>query len=77
MNKLLKLTAVVIVALALVACTTRTEFGECIGAADDKSPALIYRLSAWNIIVGIIFSETIVVPVVVVAAQLMCPEGKK
>lgn len=42
-----KLFAVFALCLALTAtgCTSRTEFGPCIGAFDEKSPGLIYKVS--------------------------------
>lgn len=68
---------VILAALALSGCTSKTEFGECIGAFDDGDPALQYKLSVWNTILGVVFVETIIVPVVVVADQIRCPVGVK
>jgi len=68
----------VILALALLAgCTSRTEFGQCVGIAEDKDPSLIYKLSIWNMVLGLVFAELIVPPVIVVAEKLYCPTGKK
>lgn len=66
------ITAALLLAL-LAGCTTRTEHGECIGAFDDKKPGVEYKLSGWNLFLAIVFSETIVVPVVVVADEFRCP----
>lgn len=66
-----------IVAILAAGCTSKTEYGECVGVLQDKKPELEYKLSAWNTFVAIVFSETIVVPVVVIANEHSCPVGKK
>jgi hypothetical protein len=66
-----------LVAILAAGCTTRTEYGECIGVLQDKKPDLEYKLSGWNTFLAVIFSETIVVPIVVVADDFQCPVGKK
>jgi hypothetical protein len=67
----------VIALLALAAlmsgCTSKNEFGECIGTFDDKKPGLEYKLSVWNTFLAVVFVETIVVPIVVVADEVRCP----
>lgn len=60
----------------LVGCTSRTEFGDCIGAFSDGDPGLRYEVSAWNIVLGIIFVETVIVPVFVVLDETMCPVAR-
>lgn len=72
-----KIIAVSILFALLSGCTSHTEFGECVGVFDDKKPALEYKLSVWNTVLVIVFSETIIVPVVVVANEAQCPVGKK
>lgn len=73
-----KLFAAAIVALTLTtsACTEQTSEGKCIGAFDDGDPTLLYKGSGWNIAMGIIFVETIVVPVVVVMDDIKCPYAR-
>jgi uncharacterized lipoprotein len=72
----MKKIALALLALALLAgCTSKTEYGQCIGAFDDKRPELHYKLSGWNVAMAVIFSETIVVPIVVVADETLCPDG--
>jgi hypothetical protein len=66
--------ALVIVAL-LSGCTRETSFGECVGLADKKDPELRYELSYWNVGIGVVFWETVIVPIVVAAKQLECPRG--
>lgn len=74
MNKLI-IAATIIATLS--GCTSKTEYGDCVGILQDKKPELKYELSVWNTVMAVIFSETIVVPVVVVANQHSCPTGKK
>jgi hypothetical protein len=58
-------------------CASKTQHGECVGINDVKDPNKIYKYSARNIILGIIFIQTIFVPVLVVLNQLQCPAGDK
>ncbi len=67
----------ILVLVAATACTSRTEFGDCIGIADERDPTLTYRLSVWNTLLGIFFVEMIVPPIVVLANETFCPESKK
>lgn len=69
MKKLILVTAL----LALTSCTTRTSAGQCVGLADTKVPGLKYELSYWNIFMAALFSETIIIPIIVVAKHLECP----
>lgn len=64
-----------IVLLSMMGCTTRTEFGECIGLGETPNPTLHYKLSAWNVALGIVFIETIFVPIVVAVDDTYCPVG--
>lgn len=60
-----------------VACTTRTQYGRCIGVADTPDQALEYELSLWNAFVAGLFSETLIVPLYTVAYDIKCPVGYK
>ena len=71
-----KFIVIALILLFLSGCTTRTSFGECIGITDTPKPNLVYRLSYWNVFLAFIFSETIVVPAVVIFADLRCPVEK-
>ncbi len=68
-------TAALLICLALVGCTSSTQYGQCIGAFDDAKPDLSYRVSAWNVVLAIVFSETIIVPAYVVLEEARCPTG--
>jgi hypothetical protein len=69
----------VLAALFSVSCASSTEYGECVGVQEDdrKDPALDYRLSGRNVALAVVFSETLVVPLVVVLAETLCPVGRK
>lgn len=64
------------IALSL-GCTDRTEFGQCVGVADDEDPALLYRVDTWNLVGAIVFFETLVVPAFIVATCIRCPVAKR
>lgn len=49
----------------------------CVGAFEKKNPKLDYNLSAQNLIVGLIFFEIVVPPVVVLVDQTFCPVSVK
>lgn len=68
------LTCLLAVAL-MVGCTSKNEYGDCIGAFDDKKPGVEYKLSIWNTFLAVVFVETVVVPIVVVANKTRCPAG--
>lgn len=74
MKKIMALAA----ALAFLGgCTERTEFGPCIGAFDEKDPALRYKVEGWNIAMGVIFFELIAPPIIVVTDETFCPVGRR
>lgn len=66
--------ALLTIALVLLsACTSKTEFGPCVGVTDDKDPKLTYKVSVWNAALGVIFSEMILPPILVLANETYCP----
>ncbi len=73
----MKRLAIVALLLTLAGCTTRTQYGDCIGAFDDKEPTKIYKVDPLNVILAIFFFETIFVPVIVLANETLCPVGEK
>jgi hypothetical protein len=70
-------TALIILALLASGCTSKTEFGNCIGIADDRDPKLNYKMDIWNAGLGILFVEFIIPPIIVVADEFYCPVGVK
>jgi len=57
-------------------CRSRTDYGECVGINDaDRRPTLHYRLSTRNLVLGIIFVETIFAPLIVLLSEMYCPDG--
>jgi hypothetical protein len=71
-----KLFLAALAALTLSACTGKTEYGTCIGAFDKENPKLVYKVSAWNVAMGVIFVETIVVPILVIVDETKCPVAR-
>ena len=69
--------AAALMALTLAGCAQHTEYGDCIGAFDDKRPELVYKLSVRNLVMGVLFFQLVVPPVVVLASETLCPVGTK
>lgn len=63
--------------LMISGCTQSTSYGKCIGVADTESQNKEYAISWWNSFLGIVFSETLIVPAVVVLWDIKCPVGNK
>ena len=61
----------------ITGCTAKTEYGECIGIQDDEKPELKYKVNTGNVILGVVFVETAIVPIVVLLDQFKCPIAKK
>ena len=72
-----KILLIALATIFLAGCTSRTEYGQCIGLGDDENPALRYKVSIWNTFLGIVFVETVIVPIIVVVDELECPVGVK
>jgi hypothetical protein len=72
-----KILIVALAAMFLAGCTSRTEYGPCVGLGEDQNPALHYKVSVWNAFLGIVFVETVIVPIFVVVDETFCPVGKK
>lgn len=64
-----------LLALLLSACTFREHGNACIGATDKEKPGVHYSVSAWNVFLAIIFSETLIIPVHVILFEVKCPDG--
>ncbi len=58
-------------------CTSQTEYGKCVGVSDKQKPELEYKPSILNLVVGIIFMEFVVPPIIVAVDEFYCPVGKK
>lgn len=69
-----KLLAIGLIALLTCGCVTSNSKGKCIGFDEKgKKAGVEYKLSSWNVAMAVIFSETIVVPIVVILDQCKCP----
>lgn len=71
------LLVLLVFSLVMSGCDTRTQYGECIGVLEDPDPSLVYSYDYGNILIGAIFSETLVVPAIVIADCYKCPTSKK
>jgi hypothetical protein len=71
-----KTLAILALVSLLAGCQTHTSAGPCIGAFDDKNPALTYKVSSLNVVLGIVFFELIAPPVFVLADETLCPVSK-
>lgn len=67
----------ILIFLGFAGCATETQYGKCIGITDDRDESLIYKISKKNLVLGIVFIETIFVPAVVVLDEFQCPVGIK
>ncbi len=76
-----KLIIAALLALTLTgsACESRTSYGECRGLFDseEKSPNLVYQTSTLNVVLGVVFFETIFAPLIAFGWDLYCPVDKK
>lgn len=68
---------ILLLSLLLAGCTTSTAYGPCVGIADEKDTKLVYKVSAWNLLMGVFFWEIVIPPIVVIADEVQCPIGKK
>ena len=51
---------------------------QCVGLdSANENTKYAYRLDTWNVVLAVVFSETIVVPVIVVLDDLYCPVALK
>jgi hypothetical protein len=76
-NNMKNVFIIILAALFLAGCTTRTEHGPCVGLGDEKDPKLVYKVDVWNAFLGIIFVETIIVPLIVIVDEVYCPVANK
>lgn len=63
----------ILAAALLSACTSSNAGGKCIGVLDKEQPGVEYRLATRNVVVGVVFVETLIVPAVVVFDEIKCP----
>lgn len=62
-----------LLALFASACDSETPLGSCIGVNGVPRSDRRYEYSTKNVILGIVFIETVIVPVVVVLNKMKCP----
>lgn len=45
----------------------------CVGVLEDRNPNVKYKLSTRNLIVGFVFLEMVIPPIVILANETLCP----
>ena len=68
---------ILVLLLLTSSCSSRTEFGKCVGLNQEKDQTLIYDLSTKNLVISVLFIETLFVPIVYALKQVYCPVGRK
>lgn len=69
----------IMILLMLVGCTFERDVpgygtAECIGLGETPDPRLVYEVEGWNLFWGILFSEMLLIPpLVVVTSAWSCP----
>lgn len=62
-------------------CETSTmvngQEAQCIGVFDDEDPEYNYGVSVLNLFSAVLFSASVVIPVVVAATVIKCPKTRK
>ena len=73
------LASLLVCATLMMGCKSSTQYGECVGflSDEDRSPDLQYSWSGRNLFWTIVFSETLVVPIVYAVGYSHCPVGNK
>lgn len=67
----------ILMLLLVTACTSATKYGSCIGIDDIEEKDRVYKISLWNAALGVIFVETLIVPLWVLAYEIKCPVNTK
>jgi hypothetical protein len=62
--------------LMMTGCTMSNEYGACKGFAneDEKDPNLHYSIKTTNVVWAVIFSETLLWPILTASFWLKCPD---
>lgn len=66
-------TIAAVLLLSLSACTTSNTMGKCVGYSEGSKNLENYSASVWNIFLGVVFAETVIVPVIVAGNNMYCP----
>jgi hypothetical protein len=82
MKKLFAVVALTLLLVLVAGCEdsriVNNKSEPCVGINEsDRNPKLEYRASTQNVVLAVIFSETIIVPIVVVLNETFCPIGTK
>ncbi len=69
---------IILAALVFTGCTYNNDHGTCVGAFEDKNPALKYNISGWNAFMGLLGTSLLFVPtILVIKDATFCPTGVK
>lgn len=58
-------------------CTSKTEFGQCIGILDERDPNLVYKVHVGNMVISLLGLELILPPVYWFSQYALCPIEEK
>lgn len=72
-----KIAAVMLCAFLASACVSETAYGPCVGLNGGEDSTLVYHGSTRNIVLAVVFAETIIPPVVVALKEYKCPVARK
>jgi len=61
--------------LILSGCESSTKYGDCVGLGEKQNPKLHYKVSTGNLLIGVLFFEIIVPPIIVITDEIYCPVG--
>lgn len=77
--KAMVVTIMMVAMLALSGCQYDNRHGECVGLMQEdlKVQDMSYNYSVRNIVLAVVFSQTIFVPIIVALTALQCPTGPK
>lgn len=64
-----------VVMLVMSGCTYSTPYGECygLGSLEKRRETFVYEYDTGNLVLAFIFSETLIIPGIIVLDALKCP----
>lgn len=73
--KKLWMVAILMFCFTVSGCRTRTDYGQCKGLVtqSEKDPKLKYEVSTRNVVLSVIFSATLLWPIVTASFWIWCP----
>jgi hypothetical protein len=79
-KNLFKIISISLLTIAIAGCQSVSTLPDgrnaaCVGINGVKDPQYVYNYSVRNIVLGIIFIELIIPPVIILFDELQCPVG--